>query len=160
MRLYLMRHGDSLDSQIDAIRPLSPKGRKETAALGQFLSKLNLSLDKIIHSGKLRAKETAEIMAQHLNFTHSIETQKGLDPLDEVIAFANELDNYSENILVVGHLPFVNRLTSFLTTHNENFLLTDFETSTILCLERLQSGHWHIIFMMSGTFVYPLYFNA
>ena len=64
MRLYLVRHGDALSDSEDPKRPLSETGIEEAKKTGEFLKKAGEKPLKIIHSTKLRAKQTGEIIAE------------------------------------------------------------------------------------------------
>ncbi len=66
MRLYLVQHGDALSKDLDPKRPLSAKGRRDVARLGEELARSTLTVERILHSGKLRAKETAETICAAL----------------------------------------------------------------------------------------------
>jgi phosphohistidine phosphatase len=68
---------------------------------------------RIIHSGKKRALQTAEIFVKALEPEAGVTKGAGLAPLDDVTQFASTLNN-EEDIMVVGHLPFLERLLSCL----------------------------------------------
>lgn len=151
MKLYLVRHGEALESNQDPLRPLSPKGRQDIEKLGRFLAHSNLRLFHLIHSGKLRAEETAEILAQKLHFENDLESRRGLDPLDDVTEIKEELSHYVNDILIVGHLPYLSRLISALLTDNENQDLVFFEPGALACLENISDERWILHYLLQPS---------
>jgi len=60
--------------------------------------------------------------------------QHGINPLDDVRAFAARI-NSGSNWMVVGHMPFMEKLVSYLTTGSEEILVYKFQNSGIVCLD-------------------------
>lgn len=73
IQLHLMRHahaGDPFEwDGPDEARPLSPKGERQADRLGRFLAGVGFRTDAIITSPKVRAAQTAEIVAERLGLT-------------------------------------------------------------------------------------------
>ncbi len=136
MKLYLVRHGEAVGEEIDQRRPLSPKGREDVSKIAQFLKRLGIKIDAIWHSGKLRAQETAEIIAQYLPPKEGILEREGLSPLDPVAEIKNLLRREEKDILIVGHLPFLNHLISSLLFGKENPEFFQFPSAGVVGLER------------------------
>ena len=67
--------------------------------------------------------------------------------MDDVKAFARTLDPQS-NIMVVGHLPFMEKLVSYLTAGNENLRVYKFQNSGIVCLDR-EGNDWFIKWILN-----------
>ena len=63
MRLYLVQHGEALSKDVDPERALSDAGRADAERLARFLAPRRLTLSRVLQSGKLRAQQTAEILA-------------------------------------------------------------------------------------------------
>jgi phosphohistidine phosphatase len=118
MKIYLVRHGEALPEEKDPKRPLSEKGRAEVSATAEALRNEGAKIDEIWHSTKLRAKQTAEIIARVLDIKNVIE-KEGLKPNDPVSPIAEQLRQSGRTILIAGHLPFLSKLTSFLKTGSE-----------------------------------------
>ena len=89
---------------------------------------------RIVHSGKKRALQTAEIFMQAIEPEAGISKAAGLAPLDDVTQFASTL-NRDEDIMVVGHLPFMDKLASFLIAGSTERTVIQFQNSGIICLE-------------------------
>jgi phosphohistidine phosphatase len=114
MDFYLARHGEAVADLIDPSRPLSPAGRQavERVALQAVEKAVQVSL--IYHSGILRAEQTAEIFARHLAPGGGLGVMTGLRPDDDPDIAAAELATEAVSIMLVGHLPHLNRLASVL----------------------------------------------
>lgn len=147
MRLYLVQHGEALSADDDPARPLSEAGRRDVAALAQFLETSGLTIARVVHSGKLRAEETAAILAPALASTAPIESQAGLAPNDSVTEFARRAASWYADHLVVGHLPFMDRATAYLVTGAEAPGVVAFRPGSIVCLER-DDGSWRLAWMV------------
>lgn len=148
MKIYLVQHGDSLPKEIDPERPLSEQGRKDVKSLGGFLSLLKIEISHLYHSGKLRAQQTAEILVANISVKEGIEPRAGLDPLDDVILLSKEINQYQQDIMLVGHLPLMDKLVRQLVTQNEHCPLVSFEPGSIVCLEKTDEEQWCIAWMI------------
>ena len=149
MKVYLVRHGEAASSQVDAERPLSEQGRADVQKVASFIEPLKISVEHIWHSGKLRASQTAEILAESVSVTKDCSSHDGLGPNDDVSIIANELEAYNTNLMLVGHLPFVAYLTSMLVTGKETVNIAAFDAGSIICLNRSDPGQWQIEWMMT-----------
>ena len=144
MKLYLMRHGEA-EGIYDGDEPgLSARGKAEVNRIGEALSSMDIQLDHIYQSGKLRARQTAEIVKSKLGFDILISKKEGLKPNDPVPAFASNLKDNNENSLIVGHLPFMAKLTSWLLAETESEFMIAFSTASVACLEYANSFGWNL----------------
>ncbi len=147
MRLYLVQHGQALAKEVDPQRPLSDDGQADIARLASFLSSAGIPGPRVVHSGKKRAQQTAELLAAALAPRCSAQAHPGLDPHDPPEELAAHLAACSEDTMVVGHLPFLARLAMHLVggAHEE---LISFRPGTALCLERMESSRWSLAWMI------------
>lgn len=150
MRLYLVQHGQALSEEEDPRRPLSEKGRAETERIGRFLQAKLVRVDYIWHSKKTRAVETASIVAQHISNAQTLQ-RDDLNPKDAVDKFPQQIQNLNKDLLIVGHLPFLQRLAALLLTGSEDYDLIAFRYSGVVCLE--YSEGWKIAWMAIPDFV-------
>jgi len=148
MRLYLVQHGEAVAKEIDLERPLTEQGRLDVQRLATFLAASGIYTKRIIHSGKLRAAQTAELLAAELAPEANLESMPGLRPLDPVAPFAEQLAAWTQDALVVGHLPFMASLVAQLATGREDAEPTAFTPGTAVCLERTQTNVWVIAWMI------------
>jgi phosphohistidine phosphatase len=137
MALYLVQHGISAPKGVDPEKGLTRQGREETDRIAQVAINYQINVSKVIHSGKNRAAQTAVIFHTALAVKAPIEIISGINPLDDVRRFARSIKP-DENALVVGHLPFMQRLVSYLTTGSEEIRVYQFQNSGIVCLDASQ----------------------
>lgn len=134
MKLYLVRHGEALPEQLDPQRPLSAQGQLRVQKLAERLAEKNTQVTHIFHSGIVRALQTAEVIAQSLHMQY-IEQIAGLRPDDPVDVIVDELNSLNEDILLVGHLPYMANLLWALCGSTSASI--QFDTATAVCLERI-----------------------
>jgi phosphohistidine phosphatase len=136
MRLYLVQHGEATTEEVNPERPLTDKGKKDATKIAQFLKSAGIIIDVIWHSTKLRAIETAQIFAQELLPKEGREQKEGLAPNDPVNAvFANVLSK-KKDIMIVGHLPFLQKITHLALLNLETAAIIKFNMAAVVCLEQ------------------------
>jgi phosphohistidine phosphatase len=135
MALYLIQHGKSLSKDQDPDQGLSAEGIAETERIANQAKDDGVTVSQIRHSVKTRARQTAEIFAGALNPKQGIREISGIKPLDDVAEYAANIDPL-ENIMLVGHLPFMERLTSFLIMGSIDKPVFKFQNSGIVCLDK------------------------
>jgi phosphohistidine phosphatase len=119
MLLHLIRHAHAGDPETwdgpDAARPLSEKGRSQAERLGRYLADIGFRTEAILTSPKLRALQTAEIVAAHLG-VDVVEDHRlaGALDLDTVAAILKDADD-TERPVLVGHDPDFSELVSILS---------------------------------------------
>src|SRR5262245_12914979 len=116
MRAYLVQHGRAKSADEDPNRGLSDEGRDEISRIAEFLAGLRISVSLIQHSGKARAEETAHLLAACIRTTAGPSHTDELNPDSDPLIAANFLKVYDDDILLVGHLPHLERLTAVLLT--------------------------------------------
>ena len=140
MRLYLVQHGEAKREEEDPSRPLTENGRREVEIVAKFLSEAGIKIDKILHSGKLRAAQTAEILGQYIKPAKGVEKAEGLEPLADPKIWFKNLKQIDEDVMLVGHLPHLSRLASLLLTGRTDLEPIKFRMAGVVCLERDESG--------------------
>ncbi len=144
MALYLVQHGCSAAREVDPDQGLTEEGRQEVQRIAEVARGYGVRVASIAHSGKARARQTAEIMAAALQPPGGVAAREGLKPLDDAAAAAASLGR-EENLMVVGHLPFLSRLTSLLVAGDPEREIFAFQNGGIVCLERSEdAGGWSI----------------
>ncbi|MFO7750447.1 MAG: phosphohistidine phosphatase SixA [Desulfobacteraceae bacterium] len=142
MAIYLVQHGKSLPKTEDSEKGLSSSGKEETLRIAQVAEGYAVPVSRIKQSGKKRAWQTAGIFADHLKPVHGLEEAGGIMPMDDPAAFAATMDPL-DNTMVVGHLPFMERLVSLLVTGSTGKKIFKFQNSGIVCLDR-EDGQWFL----------------
>lgn len=138
MQIYLMQHGACYPEEVNPEQPLSPVGRESVQATGEALRRMGLWFNAICCSPKIRAWQTAEIIAKATNHSLSriIETPnlKAMTPPERTLDFVKGLGGEGA-VLLTGHLPNLGKLASHLLTggsgahvHIENGAITRIDT--------------------------------
>ena len=153
MKLYLVQHGDSQPKEVDPERGLSDLGREDVRRVAALMTTSGVRVSRILHSGKRRAEETAWLLRDCLTPGGLLTERDGITPLDPVDEVAEEVDTWSEDIMLVGHLPFMAKLVSRLVAGNGESPLAAFQPGTVVCLERSEEGNWIIAWMIRPELV-------
>ena len=121
MNLYIIRHGIAEDlgatnHYADNQRALTEVGRKKMHSIADGLRAFEVRFDLILASPFLRARETAEILAEVFKMKDKLAFSENLIPpgyLEQLVEEINE--HYPvENLAVVGHEPALSSLISIL----------------------------------------------
>lgn len=115
MRVHLVRHGEAVPASEDGERPLTARGRADVADLARWCKDNGVRPASIVHSGILRAEQTARILADALDPAGGVRAVRGLAPGDDPARGRDELLHVDEEVLVVTHLPLVGDLAAALT---------------------------------------------
>jgi phosphohistidine phosphatase len=144
MYLYLVQHGEALSKEEDPSRSLSAKGKEDVLKVSEFVKKLNVDAEQILHSGKTRALQTARILKERIAADADIMETEGLAPMDEPETWLARLTGMNGNTILVGHLPHLGRLAKLLVCGNKEKDMISFETGCMVCLQRSVDGNWTI----------------
>jgi phosphohistidine phosphatase len=128
MIISVLRHGIAAERgspgyENDSERPLTAKGERRMQRIGEGMLALGLSYDLILSSPYVRAKQTADIVAQVLKTLDGVQLSDTLAPEGNPRQLLEVLRNYDperQNILLVGHEPYLSRLISTLLTGSPN----------------------------------------
>src|SRR3989454_11305979 len=112
MELYLVQHGAAKSESEDPARPLTEDGRQTVERVAEFLAARAVRIGRVEHSDKLRARQTAEILAVRLRAAEGRVQVTGLAPNDGVEPTRVRLTEESGSLMLVGHLPHLGRLVS------------------------------------------------
>jgi phosphohistidine phosphatase len=112
--LHLVHHGDAVSAAVDPRRPLSPHGRAAVAALAAAAVLRGTRPSIVWHSGKLRAKQTAEEMWRTCNALAEFSASRDLQPDDPPAWMRDRLQGETRDILIAGHFPHLPRLLTLL----------------------------------------------
>jgi phosphohistidine phosphatase len=121
--IVLVHHAEAVGPDLDPEQPLSPRGRTQAEALAERVRAAGLVPDAIWHSGKLRARQTAERFLRVCNPLADFKTVRGLRPDDPASLMQHELDAESRGVLVVSHMPIVRDLVALLSPASAPFPL-------------------------------------
>lgn len=143
MKVYLVRHGDAVSANENPQRPLSAKGRQSVERTARLALARKVQVSTIYHSGILRALETAQIFGQLLAPPLGLEEHAGLLPEDDPAIVKAELEMTTHSILLVGHLPYLNRLAALLIAGDPEHGVVQFAPAMMACCSK-ESDRWNI----------------
>src|SRR5215475_5990048 len=136
MRAYLVQHGEAHPEEVSPERELTPRGRSDVERVAALLANGGVRVAKVYHSGKTRARQTAELFAARLAPGVTSE------------ALADRLRGWSEDVLVAGHQPFMGKLVALLVAGRSAPSVVVYQQGSVVCLERDAEGGWALAWMV------------
>lgn len=149
MRLYLVQHGQAQSKDQDPQKPLTRQGLAETGKVAEFARSLPLRVGMIWHSDKTRARQTAEVLAPAAGASDGLVERDDLAPTDDTGPVREEIELAKTDLMIVGHLPFLSRLSSHLLTGTDTSDVVAFRNSGIVCLDRDLEGTWRLVWAVT-----------
>ena len=140
MPVYLVQHGEAKPETEDPLRPLTDCGREGVQRVARHAAPLKLPVSEIRHSGKLRARQTAEILAAALAPGRDVRQMDGLAPGDDPGKARAVVESAVEPLMLVGHLPHLSRLASMLLLGDPERHIIQFRNGGIICLVKGEGG--------------------
>ncbi len=169
MKIYLVQHGLSKPKEEDAERPLSEAGQREIEQVAVYAAKhAGIQIKTIGHSGKKRARQTAEILGEHLKPPNGVAAVRDLEPMDDPNLWVKRFGFMSDDIklvgkrpkniptddvMLVGHLPQLAGLASLLLAGNLDKPVVTFQNGGIVCLQKTVSGDWSLLWTITPELV-------
>jgi phosphohistidine phosphatase len=138
MRIYLVQHGKATSKEEDPDRPLTLEGRSDVRRVAVRLAGAGVDVRRLVHSGKARARQTAEEIADVLGggASRAVETSGDLGPLDDPSPWADRIEDGEDGVMLVGHLPYMERLAARLVAGDRDTSVVTFRKGGVLCLGR------------------------
>jgi phosphohistidine phosphatase len=112
--VFLVHHADAVGPEVDPQRPLSERGRTSATRLAQDAASRGVKPATVWHSGKLRARETADAFWRACNPLAEISAIRGLQPEDSPEFVRDRLTAETRDVVLVGHMPNLERLHALL----------------------------------------------
>ncbi|UCH62928.1 MAG: phosphohistidine phosphatase SixA [Fidelibacterota bacterium] len=144
MNLYLVRHAQPKAKEEDSQRSLSDQGRADIRKVAAHLGDRGIEVSRILHSSKLRARQTAEALSERLHPSGDTSETDGLAPLDDPTVWSGRLAEIQENIMLVGHLPHLGLLADLLLAGETDQQGVSFKPGGVVCLKRDEEGRWSL----------------
>jgi phosphohistidine phosphatase len=151
MKLYLIQHGEAKPEAEDPERSLTARGEEEVRRVSVVAKKMEIRSLKVYHSGKRRAQQTAHILASAL--TLPVESAQGLNPLDNIWPWVERISKETKDLMIVAHLPFLEKLASLLLCGDESARVVLFRYGAIVCLDRKEGGGWAVHWVLTPEMV-------
>lgn len=155
MQLFLVQHGASKTEAEDLQRSLTDEGRRTVGQMAALLARLGLGVDRIEHSDKLRARQTAEILAGQLRPREGTKPVAGMAPNDDVEPIVARLAREEKNLLLVGHLPHLSRLVARLLGLDANRLVVQFQMGGVVRMDRDDALQWSVRWIIVPEVIGP-----
>lgn len=141
----ICRHAkaDYPDSTADIDRPLKERGYRDAARLGELLADHGLEPERIISSPALRARTTAEVVAENIDYEEDIEIRDEIyfGGASDIVDILNELPESVETCMVFGHNPVVSEVVRFFM-QSQHFY--DLPTCAMVCFESRAARWEHV----------------
>jgi phosphohistidine phosphatase len=148
VRLYLVHHAEAEPSENDYQRPLSARGVADATQLAAEAARRGVHPALIWHSGKLRARQTAEAFWRACNPFADFAAVRGLQPADSPVETRQRLSGESRDTMCVGHLPNLQRLLRALLTGDETTEAVALPPHGMAALEANADGRWSEIWRL------------
>lgn len=152
MYLYLVRHGEALSKEEDPERGLSPEGIDQITRCAAFTKGLDIRVKQVFHSGKKRAMQTARIISECIQSETGLTGTDGLAPMDPPEIWLERISRMNEDVMLVGHLPHLAKLSSMALCDVEAKAL-DFDAGSVVCLKRSDDKTWAVKWMINPGLV-------
>lgn len=153
MRLYVVRHGDALSKAQDPTRPLSEEGRRQVEATAALAKRVGVKPVVIAHSDKLRARQTAHILAEVLDPPQGLrELADDLAPNADPESLRHLCCEEKGDKLVVGHLPHLGQAVTDLLAPGCDHSLIALAAACLVVLEETR-GSWQLHAVVPPAFV-------
>lgn len=154
MNLYLVQHAKSAPKDSDPDQSLTERGLSEAEKIAEYVTRHGgVKVKTITHSGKVRARQTAEVFYESLSGVKAIAAVKDLEPMADPANWVDRLRLMEDDIMLVGHLPHLSRLASLLVCEDAEREVVRFKNAAVVCLERNETGTWSVLWMLSPDLV-------
>lgn len=146
MRLYLVQHGEAKSEDEDPERPLTDGGAREVRRVADVAGRAGVvTVGRIVHSGKTRARQTAEAWGE--TFGVAADEVEGLSARDDPSIWATQVASEQADVMLVGHLPHLARLTGLLVAGDAERPVVAFQHAGLVGLQRDATG-WSVFLVL------------
>ncbi len=157
MHLYLVQHAEAKGEAEDPLRGLTGKGLADIKKTAAFAAASGVKAGQILHSGKLRARQTAGVLVDELcrgsSRDHVPAQTDGLNPGDDPNVWAGRIKGMKDDTVLVGHLPHLARLASLLLCGDEKKSIISFVMAGVVCLKKDENG-WAVKWVVTPGIIF------
>jgi phosphohistidine phosphatase len=148
--LYLVHHGEAVGPEVDARRPLSEAGRDQVGRLAGEAAGRGARPAVVWHSGKLRARQTAEAFWRACNALAEFSATRDLQPDDPPEWFLDRVRGETRDILIAGHYPHLPRLLTLMRSASDDVGLQSFPPHGVVAMQTDDDGRtWREVWRLS-----------
>lgn len=133
-KIYFIRHAKAKkDFFNDYERELNPQGKDDAKFMGKRLKNHGVKVDAIFASAALRAKMTAKIISNELDFNKKIKFDKTLYSANSnsILYFINQISDEFEKIFIIAHNPVITEICEILSDSS----IGNIPTCGVFCIE-------------------------
>jgi phosphohistidine phosphatase len=145
MWLYLVQHGQAKTEEEDPERPLTDRGAADVRRVAEVAAAAGITTGRICHSGKTRARQTAEAWGQVLGAP--VELTQALAPRDDPSVWAKQVATDTGDLMLVGHMPHLGRLAGVLLADDPQRPVVAFQPGALVGLQKSQAG-WSVALVL------------
>jgi phosphohistidine phosphatase len=138
MKLFLVHHGDAVGPEVDPRRPLSSEGRQHVERIAAEAARRGAHPAVVWHSGKLRARQTAEAFWRACNALADFAATRDLQPADPPGWIRDRLRAEPRDVLLAGHFPHLPQLLRLLVPRAD--AAASFPPHGVVALETSDDG--------------------
>lgn len=149
MQLYVARHAEAENEARGGERPLTEAGRQDARRVARALAAAGVSVAQVWHSPKLRARETADLLAGAVGAGAGLEERADLQPLSDPSSALDAVREADGPVLLVGHLPHVERLASLLLTGDDAAEVVDIPPGGVLRFVSGEGRDWRLTWFVT-----------
>lgn len=131
LTLYLLRHAKSSwddESKQDFERPLSSRGRKACALIGEYIEEKGIDFDLVLVSTSVRTRETIELIRERAKFRAEVRYDERIyeATVSQLLDVISQVDSDQKSVLLVGHNPGIEELLALLTGDQQHVTTANF----------------------------------
>lgn len=146
VRLYLVQHGQAMPEAEDPARRLTDAGAAAVTQVARYaVEHLGVRVTRLVHSGKARARQTAEIWDEFLHV--GLAQADGLAPKDDPMTWLERVAAETSDVMLVGHLPHLAHLASLLLSDTPDGCAIAFRQGGLVGLERTHTD-WELVLLL------------
>ena len=143
MKLFCVRHGHAAQMpDYTGERPLTQEGINEVSKIAAYLKRQGIHVVHLMHSGKLRARQSAEILAMFEEEGQDLEVCALLGSDYPTAPLIDLIQEWHDDTMLVGHMPFMSQLVSALILGKDSYDILQFSPGTVVCLDRIENHRW------------------
>ena len=150
--LFLVPHGEAGSEGVDADPPLTDRGIAEVTAIAKFAAEhLEVRPSRLLHCGRTRTRQTAEIWGESLRVPPRVGA--GLGPDGDLVPLLERVCYTSSELMLIGHSLQLGRLvTMLLGTAKESGGLA-FAPGALVGLDQTTGAGWEVALVLPPTAV-------
>ena len=140
MTVFLAHHGEAVGPDVDPRRPLSEQGRERVVHLAAEAAARGAHPAVVWHSGKLRARQTAEAYWRACNALATFSATRDLQPDDPPEWIRDRLRAETRDILIAGHYPHLPRLLTLMLSTTDGADVPSFPQHGMVAVQTDDEG--------------------